>query len=123
MTIENILERIAVALEALTVGGMAAHATSEPATPASPAPASPAAPNIPETPLPVTASAPAATGAAAPFSDGPGLTRYIMAAYQEMGQEKGAQIQTVLNNLGYQNINDVKSEHYDQLYAGVEAMK
>ena len=70
------------------------------------------------------APAPAAPVAqAAPFADGPGLIAYVMGAYKEMGPTKGAQIQGVLTQLGYQNINDVKPEHYGHLYQGVEALK
>jgi len=32
-------------------------------------------------------------------------------------------IQNVLTGMGYQNINDVKPEHYATLFAGVEALK
>jgi len=46
-----------------------------------------------------------------------------MGAYKEMGPTKGALIQGVLTQLGYQNINDVKPEHYGSLYQGVEALK
>ena len=74
--------------------------------------------------LPTFAAAPAApVAAAAPFTDGPGLIAYVMGAYKEMGPTKGAQIQGVLTQLGYQNINDVKPEHYGHLYQGVEALK
>ena len=70
-----------------------------------------------------TAPAPVATVAGAPFTDGKGLIDYVMGAYKALGPQKGAQIQNVLVGLGYQNINDVKPEHYGQLYAGVEALK
>ena len=77
--------------------------------------------------LPTFAAAPAPAAAApvqgAPFSDGQGLIQYVMAAYKEMGPTKGALIQGVLTQLGYQNINDVKPEHYGSLYQGVEALK
>ena len=74
--------------------------------------------------LPTFAAAPAAPVAqAAPFADGPGLIAYVMGAYKEMGPTKGAQIQGVLTQLGYQNINDVKPEHYGHLFQGVEALK
>jgi hypothetical protein len=66
-------------------------------------------------------AAPAATGA--PFSDGKGLIDYVMGAYKFLGPQKGAQIQGVLTGMGYQNINDVKPEHYGTLFAGVEALK
>jgi hypothetical protein len=67
------------------------------------------------------APAPAPTGA--PFSDGKGLIEYVMAAYKALGPQKGAAIQTVLTNLAYTNISDVKPEHYAALYQGVEALK
>lgn len=66
-------------------------------------------------------AAPAPTGA--PFADPKGLIDYVMGAYKALGPQKGAQIQNVLTGLGYQNINDVKPEHYGQLFAGVEALK
>ena len=67
------------------------------------------------------AAAPAPTGA--PFSDNKGLIDYVMGAYKAMGPQKGAAIQNVLTQLGYQNINDVKPEHYGALFAGVEQLK
>jgi hypothetical protein len=62
-----------------------------------------------------------ATGA--PFTDGKGLIDYVMGAYKALGPQKGALIQGVLTGLGYQNINDVKPEHYAALHTGVEALK
>jgi hypothetical protein len=70
-------------------------------------------------PAPVAAPAPAG----APFTDGKGLIDYVMASYKALGAAKGAEIQGVLVGLGYQNINDVKPEHYGALFAGVEALK
>ena len=67
------------------------------------------------------AAAPVASGA--PFTDGKGLIDYVMGAYKAMGPQKGAQIQGVLTGLGYQNINDVKPEHYGALFQGVEQLK
>ena len=83
---------------------MPAPPTFAPPAFAAPAPAAPVAPS-------------------APFSDGQGLIAYVMGAYKEMGPAKGANIQGVLTSLGYQNINDVKPEHYAALYQGVEALK
>ncbi len=86
------------------------------------APAMPAPPTF--APPAFTAPAPAAPVApSAPFTDGQGLIAYVMGAYKEMGPQKGANIQGVLTSLGYQNINDVKPEHYGNLYQGVEALK
>jgi hypothetical protein len=81
--------------------------------------AAPAMPAPPSFVMP--APAPAATGA--PFTDGKGLIDYVMASYKALGPQKGALIQGVLTGLGYQNINDVKPEHYGQLFAGVEGLK
>lgn len=92
------------------------------AIPTNPAPSQPAAVAMPAPPSFVApAPAPAPTGA--PFSDPKGLIDYVMGAYKALGPQKGALIQGVLTGLGYQNINDVKPEHYGQLFAGVEALK
>ena len=81
--------------------------------------AAPAMPAPPVFSAPVVEVAP--TGA--PFTDGKGLIDYVMSAYKAMGAEKGARIQNVLVSLGYQNINDVKPEHYGALFQGIEALK
>jgi hypothetical protein len=86
--------------------------SSQPAAPAMPAPPAFAAP------APV---APATSGA--PFTDPKGLIEYVMGAYKALGPQKGAQIQNVLTQLGYQNINDVKPEHYGALHNGIEVLK
>jgi len=76
-------------------------------------------------PAPPTFAAPVAAPVAsgAPFSDPKGLIDYVMGAYKALGPQKGALIQGVLTGMGYQNINDVKPEHYGALFAGVEALK
>ena len=81
-----------------------------------------AAPAMPAPPVfvaPVVEVAPTS----APFTDGKGLIDYVMSAYKAMGAQKGAGIQNVLVSLGYQNINDVKPEHYGALFQGIEALK
>lgn len=78
---------------------------------------------MPALPTFVAPAAQAAPTNVAPFTDSKGLIEYVMKAYQAMGAEKGAKIQGVLVSLGYQNINDVKPEHYGALFAGVEALK
>jgi hypothetical protein len=136
-------------IEALTAAVVALTAKLESSNVAAPAPVAPApAPVVQaapapaavyvsavDTPAPVVAAAampepptfaapvaaPAATGA--PFSDGKGLIDYVMGAYKFLGPQKGAQIQGVLTGMGYQNINDVKPEHYAALHTGVEALK
>jgi len=90
-----------------------------------PVPAPVAAPT-PAMPAPPTFVAPAPVAAAptgVPFADGKGLIDYVMGAYKALGPQKGAQIQGVLTGLGYQNINDVKPEHYGALRQGIEALK
>lgn len=84
-----------------------------------------AAPVVEMPALPVFAAAPApvAQTSGAPFTDSKGLIQYVMDAYRQMGAEKGAKIQNVLVSMGYQNINDVKPEHYGALFAGVEGLK
>lgn len=118
-------------------------AVAEVVTVSAPAPVAPAlAPVVQAAPVvvaPVVAAAPAMPAppsfvapapvvqvpvqGGAPFSDGKGLIDYVMGAYKALGAAKGAGIQNVLVGLGYQNINDVKPEHYGALFAGIEALK
>lgn len=129
-------------IEALTAAVIALTAKLESSNVAAPAPVAPtpaavvqaapvaapvtvsvtAAPAMPAPPsFVMPAPAPAASGA--PFSDGKGLIDYVMGAYKALGPQKGALIQGVLTGLGYQNINDVKPEHYAALHTGVEGLK
>ena len=135
-------------IEALTAAVVALTAKLESSNVAAPAPVAPApAPVVQAAPPPVPASspaleqpqmpaavampapptfvalAPAPVASGAPFTDGKGLIDYVMGAYKALGPQKGAQIQGVLTGMGYQNINDVKPEHYGALFAGVEALK
>lgn len=98
----------------------------QPSAPAPQAPPTPEAPvPAPAAPVQQSEAAPAAapTAQGAPFTDGQGLVKYVMDAYQKMGPTKGAEIQKVLVGLGYGNINDVKPEHYGALYQQIEALK
>lgn len=133
MSIEKTISDLTTAVNALTaalnqragapiVPQAAAPVTQQfaPQTAAAPAPTMPTLPNFG---LQAQAPAPAAAVQGAPFTDGAGLIAYVMGAYKEMGPTKGAQIQGVLTQLGYNNINDVKPEHYGSLFQGVEALK
>ena len=135
MSLEAKIEDLTAAIHAL-VAAMGARPTAAPAaapavvtiTPASPVPAPApvaAAPAMPAPPVfaPPAPVAPAATLPKAPFTDQKSLIDYVMSSYKTLGVAKGAQIQQVLVSLGHQNINDVKPENYDALFAGVEALK
>ena len=151
MSLEHKIEALTAAVVALTAKLESSNvAAPAPVAPA-PAPVVQAAPVIVNQPLvtpvsvaaaPVMPAPPSFTPAAvapamnpsptatatsttssAPFSDGKGLIDYVMGAYKALGPQKGAQIQGVLTGMGYQNINDVKPEHYGTLFAGVEALK
>ena len=136
MSIEQKISELTAAVTALTAALVQrAGVSNVPQTPVSVNPAPVAAPQqapaaqqqMPALPTfaaaPPPAPAPAAAVQGAPFTDGAGLIAYVMGAYKEMGPTKGAQIQGVLTQLGYNNINDVKPEHYGSLYQGVEALK
>jgi len=133
MSLENKIDALTIAVQALTVAILESKNVA-PAAPVAPAPApvvevapvvvAPVAPAMPAPPAFVApAPAPAPVAGGAPFSDGKGLIDYVMSAYKALGAAKGSQIQNVLVSLGYQNINDVKPEHYGALFAGVEALK
>ena len=129
MSIEQKISELTAAVTALTaalvqragaptVPQAAAPVAQQFAPAVAPAPtAMPALPSFAAAPTPTPASQ------GAPFTDGAGLIAYVMGAYKEMGPTKGAQIQGVLTQMGYQNINDVKPEHYGSLFQGVEALK
>ncbi len=131
--IETQIAALTAAVIELTNAIKAGGATTVPqaaVTTAAPPIAANFAPSVaPAMPAPPTFAPPAFTAPAAPvapsapFTDGAGLIAYVMSAYKEMGPQKGANIQSVLTSLGYQNINDVKPEHYGNLYQGVEALK
>jgi len=135
MSLESKIEDLTAAIHAL-VAAMGARPVAAPAaapavvtiTPASPVPAPApvaAAPAMPAPPVfaPPAPVAPAVTLPKAPFTDQKSLIDYVMSSYKTLGVAKGAQIQQVLVSLGHQNINDVKPENYDALFAGVEALK
>ena len=134
MSLEAKIEALTAAVVALTAKLGSANVSAPapvaqaPAPVAAPAPvyAAPVAAPAPAMPAPPTFMAPPAPAAAvtgAPFSDGKGLIDYVMGAYKALGPQKGAMIQGVLTGLGYQNINDVRPEHYGALFAGVESLK
>jgi hypothetical protein len=135
MSLELKIEALTQAVIALTAKIEAVNVTPSPvAAPVAaviPAPVAapvaapaPVASPVAMPPMPTfapTPTVPVASGA--PFVDGKGLIEYVMGAYKAMGPQKGAAIQGVLTQMGYQNINDVKPEHYAAFYAGVEALK
>lgn len=133
MSLESKIEALTAAVQALTAklesGNIAPAAPVAPA----PAPVVKAAPVVapapvvaaPAMPAPPVFVAPVEAPAPAPsmFTDPKGLIDYVMGAYKALGPQKGASIQGVLVGLGYQNINDVKPEHYGDLFNGIEALK
>jgi pyruvate dehydrogenase E2 component (dihydrolipoamide acetyltransferase) len=93
--------------------------TLAPAAPVA-APAMPAAPVFAPAPA---APAPAVPAVEVPFSDSNGMTQYVLNVYREIGPQRAAGIQAVIQQLGVTNINDIKPEQYGQLWAGVEAVR
>jgi hypothetical protein len=139
MSIENHLAALTAAVTELTAalrasaptaGAVNVPQTTAPVAPVMQAPVTPqfAAPAYAapmQMPAPPSFVAPVSvpTSPQAPFADGQGLIAYVMDAYKSMGPTKGAQIQSVLTSMGYNNINDVKHEHYGAVFNGVEALK
>jgi hypothetical protein len=117
----NVAPVAQVAQAVPTVAAIHVAPVAAPVVAAAPVIATASPSNMPAPPTFMAAPAPAPVGA--PFSDPKGLITYVMSAYTALGPQKGAMIQGVLTSLGYQNINDVKPEHYGQLFAGVEALK
>lgn len=116
MSIENNIKRIADALE-IIASKMELPLSVEPVT----APAEQIVEQAVQQVIPQPAPQPVVPNC--PITDNNSLVTYVMQSYQAMGAEKGAAIQTILNQLGYSNINDVKPEHYAQIYTGIEGLK
>lgn len=150
MSLEAQLQELTAAIKGLTeaVKGGAESVTAEPSTgrgrkkvvspeaaPAAPVtvapiaspvappafvpPAPPAPPAMP--PIPSFA-APVAPQQGVPFTDGASLLKWVMEQYKALGPVKGAQIQKVINDLGYSNVNDIKPAHYADFHARVVAL-
>lgn len=130
MTIEARIDELTAAITALTAaitaraGAAVAVPVHQPvhqpvhdAAPVAAVPA-PAMPAPPVFAAPVVLDAPTV-----PFSDPKGLMDYVMSTYKALGPAKGAEIQKVLAGLGVGTINEIKSEQYAALYAGIEALK
>lgn len=134
MSIEQKIVELTEAINKLTAAMVNAH---------SPVGTSPAIPAVVQQPIvpvvaaptvqPVTpsmfgpATAPVATGfaaqATAPFSDSAGLVKYAMSVYQALGNEKGARIQGIIQQLGHENINSIRPDQFGQFFALVEQLK
>jgi len=59
----------------------------------------------------------------APFTDAAGLTDYITKKWGELGQEKGSQIFTVIQQLGHQNLTAIRPDQYEEFFKKVEAIQ
>lgn len=91
---------------------VAAPVFTPPVTQFSPPPVQ-AAPPVVQAPVP----------GACPIVDQKSLVEYVMAAYKELGPQKGAAIQGVLNNCQVQSINECRPEHYAYVHQCVEQLK
>lgn len=136
-TIEQNLTSIAASL-ALIAQALQNQNAQTPVAPAATAPAAPAptfappvAPVVVAAPVftppvaqfqPPTAPAAPVPGAC-PIVDQKSLVEYVMGAYKELGPQKGAAIQGVLNNCQVQSINECRPEHYSYIHQCVEQLK
>ena len=125
MSIEIKIEALTEAVNNLTKA-IVSRGTSVPASVPASAPAS--APTMPappvfDQPAVTPRPAPAQQMVTAPFSDTKQLVDYVMSTYKQLGAQKGAGIQTVLQQLGYVNINDVQPVHFDAFYHAIEQLK
>ena len=58
----------------------------------------------------------------APFNTAAQMIEYVTNKWRTLGPSRGAEIQTVLTNLGCENINDVTVDKYDRLYSVLESL-
>jgi len=111
MSIENTLERIANALEAM-VG-----------QPPVPAPAAVQQPEPVATPAPAAPPVPPPAASSAPFTDTAGLIKYVTETYKALGPEKGMHIQAIMQQFGYDNINAIPVEKFGEFHTAIEQLK
>jgi hypothetical protein len=132
MSIEQLLERIAVSLETIAKGNTN-HATTKPAPVTSNAVQETVHKPEPVAPVTQVAAAPAfvppvaapveAPVQSCPITDQKSLVAYVMSSYQALGPEKGGRIQEVLGSMGAQHLNDIKPDNYSALYQAIETLK
>jgi hypothetical protein len=60
--------------------------------------------------------------AAAPFTTPNEMIAWVTTKWRTLGPVKGAEIQTVVQSLGFENINELTPDKYAELYAKVEAL-
>lgn len=114
--IESLLERIAVALESKISPVTAPQTMVNQDSPFTP-------PSLPQTKAaPVPTFPPQQPATALPFSNQKEVIGYIMKKYTDLGKEKGALIQGVLDKLGCTTVHDLQPEHYAALYTEVEKL-
>lgn len=137
MSIENILDRIAISTERselllakiLTAvedfGCMPASIRDVPQPGPEPVPAPTPAPFPPPAPpfaIPLPPAAPPLPPAACPITDAKAMLEYCMNKYRSLGPVKGGMIQTILIEMGIANINAIPTDRYAEFYAKVEAI-
>lgn len=135
MTIENLLERIAISCERqerliehllnVTDPEVPYVAIPNPA-PSSPTPAPTPAPTVPDpvpTPAPtVPPPTPAPAAAPAAFADQKSFMDYCMAKYKALGPVKGGMIQQILIDLGASSIMGLPAEKWAEFRTKVEML-
>lgn len=137
MSIESILERIAVSAERselllvkvlgaledmdLTATPAEAPPAPVPAPVPTPAPVPPAPPAPPPFAIPMPAAAPAPVPAC-PIADAKAMLDYCINKYRTLGPVKGGMIQSILIEMGIANINAIPADRYAEFYIKVEAL-
>jgi hypothetical protein len=120
MSLEDTLARMLVALETIAqnTGSVPRETPAPPPPKLAAVPAAAPAPAPEPTPEPVAQAAPAARWASQAE-----VNAYVMAAYKEMGPEKGAQIGNVLQQMGIKAVTELTPTNYEQFFSAVEALK
>lgn len=86
--------------------------------------------SLPVNPFPVVEKTPGqqvaqeVSAPSAPFKDEKGLMDYLMGAYCQLGEQKGAQvIESALKKHGVQGVNEIKPDQYNAFYATIEGAR
>jgi len=85
-------------------------------------PTMPAAPMFPAQMVGGNGQFPQAQAPMLPFNDTPSLVLWATAKYKALGPERGAQIQPLIQSMGFTALNQIPPDRFAQVYQAIEAL-
>jgi len=120
--VANIVAQAPVLAPPAPVAPSSALVVQQPVLTPPPAPAPVVAAPVVAAPVVAAPVVAAPVVAAAPFTTPNEMIAWVTTKWRTLGPVKGAEIQTVVQSLGFENINELTPDKYAELYAKVEAL-